>query len=242
LVLPTFAATAWYHGRFWPEKPLSEVVDYARRFAYDDYAPAMAQPNRMDRYTKERFFKELAELTGLPETTIRKYNGRINEEIFTTEFFSPERKILGGLDTRYVGDQSSIKRWSTEEDPSYREELRGLMPTFIHYLQTELEGGCGHLSYVPFSRQPWFFNVMDLMEWLRRALVINPDLQVFSANGYYDCRTPFLAAEYCIDHLDLPESYANNIEFKYYEAGHGLIFDADALQQLQTDLVGFYAK
>jgi carboxypeptidase C (cathepsin A) len=243
LLIPTLAATAWYHERLWPERSIEEVVDYARRFAYEDYSPAMAQPNRLNRYEKEELFKALAELTGLPLATIERYNGRISEEIFTTEFLAPSRQILGGLDSRYKGDMSNIKRWWIEEDPSYREEVRGLLPTFTHYLQTELSCPYAMVApYASFSSHGWYFDVTDLFFYLRRTLVANPDLQIFCANGYYDCRTPFAAAEYCFDHLDLPEGYKRNIDFKYYEAGHGLIFDAEVLKKLHKDLVKFYSK
>lgn len=242
LLIPTFAATAWYHGRLWPERSLKDVVEYARKFAYDEYSPAMAQPSRLDRNEKEQFFRRLSEMTGLPVSTIQRYNGRIDEEIFTTEFFSSERKILGGLDSRYKGDQSSIKRWRLEEDPSYRPELKGLSSSFLHYLQKEIGIELSPSAYNLYADQPWYFDVSDWFEYLRQALVINPDLQVFSANGYYDCRTPFMASEYCFERLDLPESYHQNLQFEYYEAGHGLIFDAKTLKQMRQHLIEFYRK
>ena len=38
--------------------------------------------------------------------------------------------------------------------------------------------------------------------------------------GYYDLATPYFAANYTIDHLDLPPRYRSNISFATYEAGH----------------------
>jgi len=243
LLIPTYAATAWYHGRLWPDRSLGEVVEHARRFAYEDYAPAMAQPTRLDLAEKNQFFNSLAQMTGLDVATIRRYNGRIDEEIFTTEFFASERKILGGLDTRYKGEQTSIKREGLDEDPSYAQETRGLAPSFLHYLQTELQAPqFPNIPYTFYAQQPWSFDIDDWLYWLRRVLIENPEMQIFCANGYYDCRTPFTATEYSFDQLDLPFSYRQNVEFKYYEAGHGLIFDAKVLKQLHQDIVGFYKK
>lgn len=243
LLLPTFAATAWYHGRLWPDLPLTEVVDYARRFCFDEYTPFMQQPTRLSPYEQNAFYLKLAELIGLSPETVRRYCGRFDEELYTAEFFGSERKVIGGLDTRYVGDINSITR--EFEDPSYH-EMQGLFCAFNAYLQKELETNMPLDVYVPYSRKSWSFSTYDSIIWpdvfqrVRRTLVYNPSMKLFSGSGYYDCRTPFAATEYCFDHLDLPPSYRKNVQFEYYEAGHGFIFDLPSLQKLKKDLIQFY--
>jgi carboxypeptidase C (cathepsin A) len=247
LLIPTFAATAWYHGRLWPEKTVEEVIDYARRFAFDEYAPYMLQPSRLSFVEKTVFEKKMAELTGLTVGTIKRYNGRINEPIYTADFFSPERKVLGGLDTRYVGDIATIDP-SHAHDPSYLDSI-GYNPAFINYLQTELDTHFPFKKYVGFSYQAlifWDIHTYDssgepqFLQRLRQTLIVNPLMKVFVGSGYYDCRTPFAATEYCFDHLDLPPSYKSNLQFEYYEAGHGFIFDSPSLKKLKQDLTKFY--
>ncbi|HSX25950.1 MAG TPA: hypothetical protein VLE89_02975 [Chlamydiales bacterium] len=247
LLIPTFAATAHYYGRFWPDRPLSEVIDYARRFAFDDYAPAMLQPSRLNRYEKEGFYQKLAELSGLPIATIQRYNGRINESIYTAEFFAPERKVLGGTDTRYSGDVCAIDP-DHDYDPSNLDSI-GIQSAFLSYLQKELETDLPFNRYVGFSTEAisrWNFGTYDsitlpdLFQRLRLMLVVIPQLKVFVGSGYYDCRTPFAATEYCFDHLELPYSYKKNLQFEYYEAGHGFILDHKSLQKLKKDLTHFY--
>lgn len=247
LSIPTFAATAWYHERLWPEKSLEEVVDYARRFAFDEYAPFLLQPSRLNPIEKYFFEKRLAEITGLSEEIVRRYNCRINESIYTAEFFWPERKILGGIDTRYVGDIASIDP-DFADDPSYLETL-GAVAAFQHYLQKELEISYPLQNYHSFSSKAnhyWDFRTYDsfgepnLIQRLRRLFTLHPSMQVFVGAGYYDCRTPFAAAEYGFDHLDLPDSYRENIFFHYYEAGHGFIFDLPSLKKWKKDLSMFY--
>ena len=250
LLIPTFAATAWYHGRLWPEKELGEVVDYARRFAYDDYAPALLQPTRLSKPEQEAFYKELASLIGLPTETVRRYQGRFDETLYTTEFFASERRVVGGTDTRYVGDLTSIQRVGSEDDPSYR-DVQGIYCAFNDYLNNELETSRPFDPYVPFSpsaNYAWNFSTRDSSDWpdlmqrVRRTLIYNPEMKIFVGSGYYDCRTPFAATEYSFDHLDLPLSYRRNFQFEYYEAGHGFIFDHDSLKKLKDDLVFFFEK
>ena len=247
LSIPTFAATAWYHGRLWPEKTIEEVVDYAKRFAYDEFAPFMLQPSRLSYVEKMVFEKNLAHLVGLPVDTIRRYNGRINEMIYTAEFFGPERKILGGFDSRYSGDISTIDP-NHSHDPSYLDSY-GYMPAFKVYLQKELDT---HFPFKKYTSSSWHilyhwnFNTYDsgghlsFINRIRQTLIINPLMKVFVGSGYYDCRTPFAATEYCFDHLDLPPSYKNNLQFEYYEAGHGFIFDYPSLKKWKNDLTKFY--
>lgn len=248
LLIPTFAATAWYHGRLWPESTLDEVVDYARRFVYEDYTPFMLQPTRLSPAEQNVFYSNLAQLIGLKEETVRRYGGRFDETLFTTEFMAQERKVIGGLDTRYTSDLSSIQRLPFE-DPSYR-DMQGISCAFNAYLQKELETGCPlDPSYVSSANHAsWNFATYDsfllpdVLQRLRRTLIRNPSMSVFSGSGYYDCRTPFAATEFCLDHMDLPMSYRNNFQFEYYEAGHGFVFDLPSLQKLHKDLVKFYTR
>jgi carboxypeptidase C (cathepsin A) len=246
LLIPTFAATAWYHGRLWPEKHLSEVIDYARRFAYDEYAPAMLQPFRLSRLERETFDQNLAFLIGLPVDVVKKYNSRIDETIYKTEFFSAERKILGGLDSRYSGDVSSIDP-KYADDPSYNDS-HGYISALNSYLQKELNTHFRFIPYIPFSDaiRRWNFSTYDswgepsFLQRIRRLLTFNPQMKIFVGSGYYDCRTPFAATEYCFEHLDLPTSYLENLQFEYYEAGHGFIFDHASLRKWKQDLTKFY--
>lgn len=247
LLVPTFAATAWYHDRLWPEKTLEDVIDYARRFTYDELAPHMLQPSRLSHVEKIELEKKFSELSGLPLNTVKRYNLRINESIYTAEFFGSERKALGGLDSRYVGDISTIDP-NHSHDPSYLDSL-GTKPAFHHYLQTELDTHFPLAKYIGFSIQAlisWNFGSFDsfgepnLLQRLRHVLIINPKMKVFVGSGYYDCRTPFAATEYCFEHLDLPQSYIENIQFEYYEAGHAFIFDYPSLQKWKKDLTTFY--
>ncbi|PIS02034.1 MAG: hypothetical protein COT85_07805 [Chlamydiae bacterium CG10_big_fil_rev_8_21_14_0_10_42_34] len=247
LMIPTFAATAWHHGRLWPEKSLEEVVDYARRFAFDEYAPHMLQPTRLSYVEKTVFEEKMADLIGLSTDTIKRFNGKIDETIYTSHFFGSERKVLGGLDTRYSSDIATIDPQHAG-DPSYLDSI-GIRPAFIHYLQNELDTFFDYQKYVGFSMQAitsWNFSSYDtwgkpnLLQRLRHTLIANPQMKVFIGSGYYDCRTPFAATEYCFDHLDLPASYQSNLQFEYYKAGHGFIFDYPSLKKLKRDLTKFY--
>ncbi len=247
LNIPSFAASSWYHKRTMQDKTLEEVLSLARRFAYEEYAPIMLQPSRLSAREQQRFYQSFADLIGLPLETVLRLRGRIDERTFTTEFFAADRKVLGGIDARYVGDVSSIYSEYCE-DPSYLDLRSAFYPAFLNYLQLELETK-KESKYITFSGEAfthWDWATYDnpglpsFLQRLRRTLVASPHMKVFIGSGYYDLRTPFAAMEYSIDHLELPDSYRKNFQIEYYPAGHGFIFNLPSLKKFKQDLRKFY--
>ena len=80
----------------------------------------------------------------------------------------------------------------------------------------------------------------DVAEDLRSVMSVNPNLKIFSANGYYDFATPFFETEYTLAHMGLDPSLEKNISFGYYESGHMIYLHEPALKQLKADLAKFY--
>ena len=251
LRIPTLAATSWYHGKTMQNKTLDEVIQYARKFAYEEYAPFMFQPFRLNTAKQKDFYQNFSNLIGLPVDTLLRYQGRIDESLYVTEFLAPNRKLIGGVDSRYIGDTSALGS-EYIEDPSYKDLRPAFYPAFLHYMQNELETHSEFPKYISFNTEAfmsWNWWTYDnglthpnFNQRLRRALVANPNMKVFVGSGYYDIRTPFAAAEYSIDHLELPGSYRDNIQMEYYEAGHGFIFDLASLKKFKKDLTKFYAN
>ena len=77
---------------------------------------------------------------------------------------------------------------------------------------------------------------------LAAAMAFNPNLQVFSANGYYDFATPFWATVYTLNHLTLPADLQKNISYGFYESGHMVYLHPQALTQFHDDLEGWYSR
>lgn len=251
LRLPTFAATSWFHGKTMQGKTLPEVIEYARNFVYNEYLPFMMQPSRLNATEQLAFYQKLSDLIGLSVDTLWRNQAKIDEPTYTTEFLASKRQIIGGSDSRYIGDTSFLKAHHGE-DPSYQDVRPALYTSFLNYMQGELETQSKFPKYISFSTEAflnwnwWTYDNQltypNFTQRLRRSLVANPNMKVFIGSGYYDIRTPFAAAEYSLDQLVLPKSYQQNFQSEYYEAGHGFIFDLASLKKFKQDLKKFYTK
>ena len=79
----------------------------------------------------------------------------------------------------------------------------------------------------------------DTSDSLRNAFAKNPYLKVYVAMGYYDMATPYFAAQYTLNHMNLDPSQRANIKTGYYEAGHMMYIDTRSLAQLKKDVSAF---
>ena len=73
-------------------------------------------------------------------------------------------------------------------------------------------------------------------------MVKNPYLKVLVMEGYYDLATPFYAADYTIDHLDLSSTYRKNISTATYDSGHMVYIDTNSHAKMKKDLINFMEK
>ena len=66
----------------------------------------------------------------------------------------------------------------------------------------------------------------DTASAMRQAIVKNPYLKILVMEGYYDLATPYYAANYTVDHLNLPEKVPGEHFVCHLRFGtHGLSAD-----------------
>jgi carboxypeptidase C (cathepsin A) len=65
---------------------------------------------------------------------------------------------------------------------------------------------------------------------------------VLVMEGYYDLATPFWAADYTMNHLNLGPEYRKNISFAHYDSGHMVYLRSESLTKFHTDVDSFIAS
>lgn len=247
LFLPTFTATAWYHGRLESDlqADLDRTLAEVEAFALGDYTLALMQGDALPDDHRRQIAARLARYTGLSVDYVEQTNLRINIHRFVKELLRHERRTVGRLDSRYTGIDRDAAGEQHEYDPSYAAIQGPYTGQLNDYVRREL-GFDSDLPYEILSGRvyPWAFDqhqneYVNVGETLRKAMSMNPHLRVFVANGYYDLATPYLATRYTFNHLELDPSRRGNITMTHYEAGHMMYIHDPSLAQLKRDLDAF---
>jgi carboxypeptidase C (cathepsin A) len=247
LILPTYAAAAWYHKKLPPELSgdLRKTLDEVEAFALGDYATALMQGDRLPAERRREIAARVARYTGLSPDYVERTNLRVEIFRFTKELLRDQRKTVGRLDSRFTGSDLDAAGEIPEFDPSSA-SLDGPYAAAINdYLRREL-GVKEDLIYERLSRKVWpwswegFENrYVNLAEPLRQAMTRNPDLKVLFTCGYYDLATPYFDSVYTADHLGLPESLRSNVRIAWYEAGHMMYVREADHAKLKKDIAAF---
>jgi carboxypeptidase C (cathepsin A) len=247
LFLPSFAATAWYHGLLDEElsADLDRTLAEVEAFALGDYTLALMQGDALPAERRAEIASKVARYTGLSQRYVEQTNLRVNIHRFVKELLRDKRRTIGRLDSRFTGIDRDAAGEGHEYDPSYAIIQGAYTGTLNDYVRREL-GFESDLPYEILTERvyPWKFDdhqnaYVNVGETLRKAMSMNPHLRVFVANGRYDLATPYLATEYTFNHLELDESLRSNIRMTYFKAGHMMYIHDPSLAQLKQDLDTF---
>ena len=244
LYLPTYAAIAHHHGKH-GDRPLRDVLDEAEKFAAGDYAWALARGSRMSPAERSEIVRRVAELTGLTEDYVDRANLRIEHLRFFTELLRDQRRTVGRMDGRFLGWEADAAGERFTDDPSIS-GIRGAYAAAInHYVREELDY-VNDLPYETLSSrvQPWSYKEFEgasvsVVDKLGAAMRANPHLRVHVGCGYTDGATPYFAAEHVLARLAIPEELRENIDVRYYSAGHMMYVHDESRVQQSADLAAF---
>ena len=250
LYLPTYAATAWYHGRGRGagryQKDLRKLLIEVEEFAVTDYTTALMRGATLSAKGRARILDQLSKFTGLAADYLERVNLRIEIMRFTKELLRGQRKTIGRLDSRFTGIDRDAGGELPENDPSYSNIAGPYTAAFYDYVRGDLkfESDLPYEALNSKANAQWKFEehenrYVDVAETLRKAMTLNPHLKVFVANGYFDLATPYFATAYTFNHLGLDASLQANVSMGYYEAGHMMYVHQPSLAKLKQDLVKF---
>ncbi|WJG09273.1 peptidase S10 [Aliiglaciecola sp. LCG003] len=251
--LPTYAATAWYHGKV-PDKSKWQTLDAfikdSRDFALNEYASVLLKGALATTQQVNDVVEKLHSFTGLKKSYIRQTDLRIKEFFFMKELLRDEGKVIGRLDSRYLGEDADAVSDSMEADPSSYAIDGAYTAATQYYFANEInvkrDEPYNILSGEVFSNWNWLYGgsarsqgFLNVTPFIATGMRQNKDFRVFVANGYYDLATPFFATEHSMNHngIDL-----NRVTMKYYEAGHMMYIHQPSLEALVKDIREFLTQ
>ena len=254
--LPSYAATAWYHNRI-RNRPatVAEHVARARAYATGPYMTALAKGQSISEAEEAQVAQGLSELIGIAPDFIKRANLRIDLPRFQKELLRDQRRTTGRFDSRYTGLDADAAGERPETDASSDAVSGAYIASFHDYLGSTL----GYKTDLPYRlsardaagwtwnwahRAPGFGgatqNNPNTAIDLAAAMRANPYLKVLSLNGWYDMATPFFGTENDLGHMMLERAQQRNLAFRYYEAGHMIYLNPDALGAMKRDLDAWY--
>ncbi|MGC1335221.1 MAG: hypothetical protein WA812_07550 [Candidatus Cybelea sp.] len=249
LYLPTEAAAAWYHHALpGPQTTLADLLPRVEAFAMNEYLNALAQGASLSPATYDDVVSKLHEYTGLSERYIRDSNLRIPYWRYSSELLRDSGVMLGRYDARYTSYMLDRLQERSDFDPTDSAIDAAFVATGNAYLRQTL-GYRTSLIYLPeinvFRQWDWKHNgalPTNTAQDLASAMTYNPNLRVFSGNGYYDFATPFWATVYTLNHLALSPQLQDHISYGFYESGHMVYLHTPALAQFHDDLERWYVQ
>ncbi len=249
MFLPSYSATAHYHEALpqkWQERPVEDVIAEARRFALDDYLPALLRGASLSEAERNRVRTTLSELTGLSPQYLEDADLRISQGRFSKELLRHRGKTVGRLDARFLGIDGDHVGERYEYDASY-EAIRS---NYTEALNAYVRGELGYESDLPYeiltSVWPWDYGsagrdrYVSVADRLRDAMHRQPHARVFVAMGHHDLATPFFAAETTLNRMQLDPEYRDRVDLAYYPAGHMMYVHQPSLEKMKADLDAFY--
>ncbi|QYM77982.1 hypothetical protein K0B96_11735 [Horticoccus luteus] len=252
--LPTYAATAWYHHKLPGQRPadLPKFLQEVEHFAMNDYALALLAGASLPDDQRHAIAEKLHAYTGLSVAYILKANLRVGGGEFEKNLQDDANLTTGRLDSRFSGPTLDPLSKSADYDPQSAAISSAYVSAFNDYVRRTLNYGHDRqfkpmipvFSHWEFKHhQPGAdfasLGITNVLPDLATAMKTNTNLKILLLGGYFDVATPYFQGVYEMRHLPIPQNLQANISYHYYQSGHMVYANADALKQMHRDVAAF---
>lgn len=269
-LLPTLAADAWFHQKINltpPPPDLPSFINTVIPFAQGPYAAAVAAFPNADPTT----VRALSDDIGISPVVLTSWGLDVAASnnvglLFLLTLMQTQGRALGAYDGRVLGIDTGIAGAidpnSGGNDPTMTAVNGAYTVMWNTYLNTELKF-TSTSSFTDLNDQTfanWDFGHVDptgaqkgkdvngnvvlyTAGDLAATMALNPDLEVLSANGYYDSVTPFFQTVMDLANMPLADpGVRSNLSIHYYPSGHMIYLDGDSRTAMKADLAAFYDR
>lgn len=263
LFLPTYTATAFFHGKLdkkWATD-LPTALKESEKFASGEYLQILHKGNQLTDYERQAAAKKIAMLTGLSEEYVLQNNLRIEATRFRNELLRDQQVIVGRLDSRVTSrpmikqDAKSAANSNAGSGPPAKGVRGGGDPSqsllsnvFTDAMRAYVPDELGYKTDARYQLsamvQPWSYGqagnnrYANVAPRLRSALEKDKSLRVLVASGYCDLATPYAGTDYTFAHMG-PRSLMDQVTMTYYDAGHMFYTHEPSRKRFRDDLVKF---
>lgn len=246
LYLPSYAATAAYHGVVETDD-LAALLREAETFAVEEYAPALMLGAALTDDRRQTIAARLADLTGVEVSLWLRHDLRIDLGCFCRELLRERGEIVGRLDSRFRNILAEDRDDPGEHDPAFYFPYGPYASAIQHYLRRGLgfdeERNYQVLSFAVNEAWKWIgaeekrFGYINAATDLRRAMVHNPHMKVLFCNGIYDLATTYFASMHTARHLGREAVIRGQVKEAFYPAGHMMYLHEPSRRKLREDFL-----
>ncbi len=245
LMLPYYAATAWYHKKLpadLQQKDLTAMLPEVEDFTVNQLIPALAKGNTLPDDQKKQIAAKISRYSGLSETVILQRNLVIEPGFFWKELLRDKGFTVGRLDSRYKG----MDRQDAGERPDFNSELTSWLhaftPAINMYLREELNFKTDLKYYMFGPVSPWDRTNDKTGENLRQAMAQNPFLHLLVQSGYYDGACDYFNAKYNMWQMDPGGKLKSRMTWTGFRSGHMMYLRREDLATSNEQLREFIYK
>ena len=244
--LPSYAATAYYHGKIDTDKTLTEFYNDSKEFSLNEYGPALLKGSRIGDDERNKIMEKYSFFTGLSERFVEDFNMRVDPSSFRKELLRDEGFSVGRLDSRYKNsDYISGGQYSDTDVSS--EGFMSAYVTAIHTWFSEIgvememlyQSGDSKVFYSWKHPQQWKgndFGYVNTVPHIARAQRYNKDFKVYVSCGLYDLATPCFTAENYMNDNSVDMS---RVIFSEFESGHMMYNHQPSFDKFLNEVTSF---
>ncbi|MFT4095413.1 MAG: carboxypeptidase [Niabella sp.] len=233
LLLPYYAATAWYHKKQPADllqKDLTAMLPEVESFTMNELIPAINKGSLLDDATRQAVAAKIARYSGITEKVILQNNLAVSTNLFWKELLRDEGYTIGRLDSRYKG----IDKKDAGLSPDFNAELTAWLHAFTPPINMYIKNELNYKTDYPYNMfgnvWPWDDKNNRTGENLRQAMAINPYLHLLVQSGYYDGACDYFNAKYNLWQMDPSGKLKNRISWEGYRSGHMMYLRRDDLK------------